>query len=345
VTDAPDLTLVHHPAPASRNGTLKGKHSWRDFTIGARDLCDKRFPDLKFIIPGLVPEGVTLLVSRPKLGKSWLLMQIGSAVALGNSVLVSEVSESPAGGDVLHLALEDGHRRMQRRMTRYFGALRQNWPARMTIAGAWRRFDQGGIHDLREWCQSVPQPMLIIVDTLKKVRASKKPTQTDYAADYEACEGLIALAHEFPGLAIMVATHDRKAEADDVFDTVSGTLGLTGGVDAIAILKRSAQGITLHVEGRDLPETVEKAVRFDRETGHWSILGEASDLFRSNVRNAVLDVLANAPAGGMAVNEIMMGTGMTRAVADKTLQRMARDGEIERRARGRYALPIAPRDD
>jgi hypothetical protein len=30
----------------------------------------------------------------------------------------------------------------------------------------------------------------------------------------------------------------------------SGTLGLNAGVDALAILKRSGQGVTLHIQGR-----------------------------------------------------------------------------------------------
>ena len=95
----------------------------------------------------------------------------------------------------------------------------------------------------------------------KRFDLQKKPGQNDYDADYEACEGLRPLAQEFPGLAFIVAHHDRKLDADDVFDTVSGTLGLTGGVDTIAILKRRAQGVTLYVEGRDLIESVEKAVK------------------------------------------------------------------------------------
>jgi hypothetical protein len=64
------------------------------------------------------------------------------------------------------------------------------------------------------------------------------------------------LAKEFPGLSIMVAHHDRKMEAEDVFDTVSGTLGLTGGVDTIAILKRSWRGASLALARLDLTEQV-----------------------------------------------------------------------------------------
>ena len=49
--------------------------------------------------------------------------------------------------------------------------------------------------------------------------------------------------------------------ADDPFDTVSGGIGLTGGVDTIAILKRGGVGVTLYIQGRDLVEDIEKAVR------------------------------------------------------------------------------------
>jgi hypothetical protein len=126
----------------------KKSWDWKSETIDARDLCDKTFPAVKFIIPGLFPEGVTLLVSRPKLGKTWLLLQIGSAVASGVSSLVPQVpDESPLEGDVLYLNLEDGERRAQRRMTKLFGARREMWPPRMKLATRWRKFDQGGLDD------------------------------------------------------------------------------------------------------------------------------------------------------------------------------------------------------
>ena len=97
----------------------------------------------------------------------------------------------------------------------------------------------------REWCKSVEKPTLINIDTLKRVRPPKKAGQTDYDADYEACQGLLQLANDVAGLGVFVAHHDRKMDAGEVFDTVSGTLGLIGGVDTIAVLKRKAQGVSL----------------------------------------------------------------------------------------------------
>jgi hypothetical protein len=173
---------------------------------------------------------------------------------------------------------------------------------------------------------------------LKKVRPPRGRSQNDYDADYESCRGLQELAAEF-GLAIIVAHHDRKMDAEDPFDTVSGTLGLTGGVDAIAVMKRKAGGVTLYIEGRDLPDDVEKAISFDRETCRWIILGEAADVQRSSERQRVLNALANAP-DGMNVSEINAAASMvSRGATDKILHHMLRDGEVTRVKRGIYALP------
>jgi hypothetical protein len=253
--------------------------------------------------------------------------------------LSSKDGEPPPSGDALYLALEDGERRLQRRLTKYFGARRECWPARLKLATSWRRLDQGGLDDLREWCKSVTKPVLIVIDVLKKVRKPKQRAQSDYDGDYEACEELMKLAHEFPGLTIIVAHHDRKMDAEDVFDTASGTLGLTGGVDTIALLKRNRQGVTLHIRGRDLDDDVEKAVSFDRETCRWTILGEAAEVQRSEQRARVLAVLKGEPEG-LGVTEIIGRAQLpTRNAADLLLCKMAADGEIERVKRGVYGSP------
>jgi hypothetical protein len=308
---------------------------WRTKLTRASDLCDLRFPDLKYVVPGIIPEGVTLLASRPKLGKSWLLLQVGTAVAIGVAALVP--NDRPLNGGVLYLALEDNPRRLQRRLTKYFGRDRSTWPSRLDIVTDWKRLDQGGLEAIEAWCKSVDKATLIMIDTLKKVRAPKRSGQSDYDADYEACQGLQKLGGTL-GVAIIVAHHDRKMDAEDVFDTVSGTLGLTGGVDTIAVMKRRAGVVTLYVEGRDLVEAVEKAILFDRETCRWKILGEAAEIQRSTERSRVHGVLATAP-DGMSSTEIAAAAGLKgRNAADVLLSRMVQDGEIERVKRGLYGL-------
>jgi hypothetical protein len=88
-----------------------------------------------------------------------------------------------------------------------------------------------------------------------------------------------------------------------------------------------------------MEEEIEKAVRFDRETCRWVVLGEAAEVHRSTERDRVLKVLAGAPEG-LSSGEIMaLAQFPTRNAADLALSRMATDGIIERVKRGLYGLP------
>ena len=53
-----------------------------------------------------------MLSARPKVGKSWLALQICVGVAYGEPVLSREVKP----GIAIYLALEDNHRRLQSRL-------------------------------------------------------------------------------------------------------------------------------------------------------------------------------------------------------------------------------------
>jgi hypothetical protein len=123
-----------------------------------------------------------------------------------------------------------------------------------------------------------------------------------------------------------------------VFDTVSGTLGLTGAADTIAILKREAGAVTFHVRGRDIEEA-EKALQFNKHTCRWTILGEAVDVRRSDERARVLAALQDA-GEPLPVSQIFsLANLVSRNAADNLLLRMAKDGDVERIKRGLYGLP------
>ena len=49
----------------------------------AADLQWMEFPPLQFIIPGYLVEGLTLLVGKPKRGKSWMALDWVLAIAHG----------------------------------------------------------------------------------------------------------------------------------------------------------------------------------------------------------------------------------------------------------------------
>src|SRR5262245_11674371 len=143
--------------------------AWQELVSSADVLLGKMFAPLTFFLPGLIPaEGVTLLASKPKAGKSWLALDLCLGATADRYVLGDR---KPAQGDVLYLALEDSDRRLQRRLRKLLPTGR---PARLRYATSWRRIDEGGLEDLRAWCRSVGQPRLIVVDVLARIRPASK---------------------------------------------------------------------------------------------------------------------------------------------------------------------------
>jgi RecA-family ATPase len=207
------------------------------------------------------------------------------------------------------------------------------WPNDLQLAIGWERLDKGGVGDTAEWIKSVRCPRLVILDTL----ASVKPQRTThgYHEDYAALAELHRLANNV-GIAVLILHHQRKSEAEDKLDTISGTLGLAGCVDTPIILAGTSQGTTLYVRGRDVEEA-EYAVVFDKATCRWIIKGDAAEVRRSDTRTKILAVLAKVKPKTMGPQEIAAAADLGEAAVKKRLGAMLMDGEVIRAARGEYA--------
>jgi hypothetical protein len=55
--------------------------SWREVVFNAATLQHKIFPPIKYVVEGLIPDGLSMLVGRPKIGKSWMALDMSLAVA------------------------------------------------------------------------------------------------------------------------------------------------------------------------------------------------------------------------------------------------------------------------
>jgi len=302
---------------------------WRSHVSTAASLQTMTFPQVSYVIAGLIPEGLSLLAGKPKIGKSWLALDLCLAVA-GDRYCLGD--KKPVPGDVLYAALEDNPRRLQKRIGKLLKTFTETWPAQLTYATAWRRLDKGGVEDIGEWIDGVADAKLIILDTLAGVRPIK--TAHGYTDDYESLAALHRLAND-RGVAILVLHHTRKMEADDPIDTVSGTLGLSGCADTILVLNRSSKGTTLYVRGRDIEEA-EHAVEFNKETCRWTILGDAAAVHRSTQRQTIIAALES---NVMNREELAAATEMKSGNLDKLLHGMVKEGQVKRIKKGTYALP------
>jgi hypothetical protein len=311
------------------NGKAKAPQlDWRSDIIASDALESTEFPPVSWIVEGLIPEGLTLLAGKPKIGKSWWALDLAIAVA-GDGWAMCGLK--PISGDVLYCALEDNRRRLKRRMRKL---IEKGWPPRLALTTRWRRLNEGGIADLQSWCETAANPRLVILDTLAGVRPIK--TNAGYAEDYDALADLHRLANDL-GIAVVVLHHTRKMHAEDPIDEISGTLGLSGAADTVMVLNRTSAGATLYGRGRDIEE-FEHAVEFNKESCRWRIRGDAEDVRRSDNSRAILAVLADAEEP-MAPKEIGTATGIKDELVRQTLHRLATKAEIVKVGHGKYRLP------
>jgi hypothetical protein len=312
---------------------------WKANVFTASELRIETFPEINYVIPGLIPEGLSILAGRPKIGESWLALDAAFAVASVGPCYCMDDRE-PTHGDVLYCALEDNRRRLQRRTRKILTRCPElPWPERLAFATSWRRLDEGGVDDLREWGESVLTPRLVILDTLAGVRPERRGVESVYDGDYRALAEIHAWSNKL-GIAVVVLHHTRKMDAEDPLDLISGSLGLAGCADTSLILNRSSKGTTLYLRGRDIEEA-EHALSFDSTTCRWTILGNAEEVHRSKSRGAILAVLEEAKEL-LSPPEIAVAATLSKNNVDQMLHRMSQSGEVVKVSRGRYASSKRP---
>jgi AAA domain len=221
-----------------------------DKTWSAVELLNTEFPEPRWAVPGIVAEGVNLLAGAPKLGKSWMALNLAIAVASGGRALGHVQVEQ---GPVLYLALEDTPRRLQSRLRMVLG----DDPASDGLE-FWTRCESipdGGADRIRTWRDNYPDARLVIIDVLTRMRGRVSDRSDRYQADYHAMAAIKTIADDY-SVPFLVPHHTRKADAEDFLETVSGSHGLAGAADAVAVLKRSrgSADAVLKITGRDVQE-------------------------------------------------------------------------------------------
>lgn len=327
---------VATPAPSMQHSTSSPQASqtatppWESI----QSLLAQQFPEPTWIIPDLLSAGVTLCAGRPKRArKSWLMLNLAVAVA-GTGTTLGDLDVTH--GDVLYLALEDSDRRLQMRVEKMLVGGPMPTAFDFDYATEWQRFDQMGLDQIELWLQTHKAARLVVVDTLAKVRPPQKPGSV-YDQDYAALHGLMGLAKRYTDVAFIVVHHTRKASTEDAIEEISGSFGLTGGVDDTWIIKRDGEDATLHAIGRNLPREKDLALEWHEETATWSIAGDADDYKVSKQRRQVLELLSELePGEGLTPREIADILDRPGGTVRKLLFDMTKAGLVERVGRGRY---------
>ena len=254
--------------------------------FSAACLMSEQLPELHYVVEGFLPQGLVLLASPPKYGKSWLALQLCLAVSAGQSFLGIPCRKAAC----LYLALEDGKQRLQKRLRRQLDG--RGIPRDLYLETHAASLGEGLQAQLELFLGRHPDCRLVVIDTLQKVRDNASDSRGSvYAADYADMGRLKAFADRF-GLCLVLVHHLRKMSDDaDPFNRIAGSNGIFGAADAALVLtraKREDPRTTLDLTGRDVEER-RLVLRFDKDSCLWESLGSAADV-------EAADLAANYPA-------------------------------------------------
>jgi hypothetical protein len=314
----------------SSNGT--GPHYPVPTTATA--LLAKTFPPLRCFVDELLAEGFTILAGKPKKGKPYLALDMSLAIAVGRQAFMKFPTEK---AKVLYISLEDGERRLQRRLLQMQSNLRT--PEGLDFLYDFPRLGDGALEALTHYAQHY---QVIIVDTIGRIL----PTQTQARKSLSEYQELTDVLGPIQQLAldkraaIVMIDHLRKASADDDLDAIMGSQGKAGAADHALIYSRKGEekdGV-LKVFSRDLETDKIVLTLVD---GHLEFLGKGEVYELDSEQNKIIRILEEE-ARPMAIPDIMKAMGIQADTHYKrfrvVMHRLYADDRIGRTKRGLYRL-------
>ena len=312
-------------------------------TTTASAIAAKEFPPLQYLVDGLWPAGYTLLVAAPKVGKSWLALQLASAYATGSPMFGYLSTGEPR--PVLYLALEDGERRLQARM-KMTGATASEHIEFVTDLG-----NAPALPGIAQWLEEKRgQSPLVIVDIIGKIMPIAPKGADRYLTDYKFSGDLKKLVDIHEGASLVGIHHTNKREhSGDWMDKASGTNGIVGAADTVIAIQRDrgSTRATFSMTSRDVGE-IELGIQFIDECV-WHLEGESISDAKAAAAKAkaaeglgpvmleILDIIRDHP-DGITPKAIKEKLPEHQSKIDVYMKRLFDESKIEKLERGLYAL-------
>lgn len=233
-------------------------------TWSCEEIMTTVYKPTEFVVDGLIAQGLYILAGTPKIGKSWLSLDICLSIAKGEKVFDHETK----CGTVLYLCLEDSFERIQKRLYELTDEPTDN----LHFAIMADKIGSGLENQIEKFKAEHSDLKIVVIDTLQKIRES---TENSYGSDYKELSVLKVLADKLE-IAIVLVHHTRKCSDSDPFNMISGSTGLSGCVDGSMALIENKQGsrkAKLHCVGRDI-ENAEINLYFDSDLKKWIVTDE-----------------------------------------------------------------------
>ncbi len=234
----------------------------------AESIYYKAYKPHPAIVDGLIPGGLTILAGPPKIGKSWMALDLAVSVSSGTSFLGKQTHKT----GVYYYCLEDTEERIRDRLH----LLTDEPPDNLYFSTSTDKLGSGFTRDLVNVLRDHRDIELIIIDTLQKIRSGDDSNGSGiYGKDYEELAKIKEIA-DVNRKSIVVIHHLRKMkDRYDPFNEISGSTGISGASDTNMILRKPEGSNTaeLLVRGRDIEE---RKLILEYDFPRWKVIEDKS---------------------------------------------------------------------
>jgi len=240
-------------------------------TIDGNSLMAQEYEPLQFTIDKILPHGVFVFAGSPKIGKSWLTLDMCRAISTGGKLWDFSATQ----GDVLYLALEDKYNRLQGRLKQMEAESLD--VSRLHLTTSSYGLQNGLLEQVHNFITAYPATNFIAIDTLERIRDGGRDRDI-YSCDYSDMSKLREITDKHK-LTLLLVHHTRKMYDPDPLNTISGSTGLIGAVDGAFVLakdKRTGNKAKLTISNRDT-ESFYFDLRFESESCRWDFMGNATE--------------------------------------------------------------------
>jgi DNA-binding transcriptional ArsR family regulator len=265
---------------------------------------------LRPLIEGLIWDGLTMIVAKPKAGKSWLALQCAVDIAGGPAVSgVTALDHGP----VLYGAFEEPAARTMARLRKLAPA--GDWAGNLHFVYDVLPLMGGGAEQLGALVEQL-RPRMVVLDTLTAlIKGGGGKRENDVFRSQYAEVSVVRKIAEDSHTAVVLVHHARKGMADSAVEAVAGTGGIAAAVDTLWCLKRKPEG-----------EAKTFALRFDQEPFGWRVLGDDAAQLLNAERREVLELLREE--GALSPARIAAELAKARPAVRQLLKRMREDNQV-----------------
>ena len=201
------------------------------------------------IISSLLPVGVTLLGAPSKMGKTFLCMQLASAVAQGTKFLGYTCQKR----NVYYIALEDPMNLQIKRLKNASFDVSKGYDIELTQA---YQTDFDLEEKIKNYIHFNPNLGVVIVDTFEKIRLQNDRT---YTIEYKEVTYYHELALKHNISIILVMHTIKNINYGNIISNISGSAGTLAAADGLMVLLRNQMNSNikmLYVEGKGIPNDI-----------------------------------------------------------------------------------------